>query len=62
MLISIRFSKYPSMKYVVRPKISGNRERKLFETKAEAETYGQQKETELLNQGREEFSFNRGCG
>jgi len=41
----------------VRSKISGRWERKFFETKAEAQTYVQQKEIELLNQGREAVQF-----
>src|SRR5438132_5027330 len=49
--------KHPRLKYVVRSKISGKWERKFFETKAEAETYAQQKEVELLNQGREGVQF-----
>ena len=49
--------KHPRLKYVVRSKISGKWERKFFETKAEAETYAQQKEIELLNQGREGVQF-----
>lgn len=49
--------KHPRLKYVVRSKITGRWERKFFETKAEAETYVQQKEIELLNQGREGVQF-----
>ena len=41
----------------MRSKISGRWERKFFETKAEAQTYVQQKEIELLNQGREAVQF-----
>jgi integrase len=53
----IKKYKHPRLKYVVRSKISGKWERKFFETKAEAETYAQQKEIELLNQGREGVQF-----
>jgi len=53
----IKKYKHPRLKYVVRSKISGKWERKFFETKAEAETYTQQKEIELLNQGREGVQF-----
>jgi len=53
----IKKYKHPRLKYVVRSKISGKWERKFFETKAEAETYAQQKEIELLNHGREGVQF-----
>jgi integrase len=53
----IKKYKHPRLKYVVRSKITGRWERKFFETKAEAETYVQQKEIELLNQGREGVQF-----
>jgi len=53
----IKRYKHPRLKYVVRTKISGKWERKFFKTKAEAETYAQQKEIELLNQGREGVQF-----
>jgi integrase len=53
----IKKYKHPHLKYVVRSKISGKWERKFFQTKAEAETYVQQKEIELLNQGREGVQF-----
>jgi len=49
--------KHPRLKYVVRSKISGKWQRKFFETKPEAKTYAQQKEIELLNQGREGVQF-----
>src|SRR5207302_2729229 len=49
--------KHPRLKYVVRSKISVKWQRKLFETKPEAKTYAQQKEIELLNQGREGVQF-----
>ena len=53
----IKKYKHPRLKYVVRSKISGKWQRKFFETKAEAQTYVQQKEIELLNQGREGLQF-----
>lgn len=53
----IKKYKHPRLKYVVRSKISGKWERKFFETKAEAETYVEQKEIELLNQGKEGVQF-----
>jgi integrase len=53
----IKRYKHPRLKYVVRSKINGKWARKFFETKAEAETYVQQKEIELLNQGREGVQF-----
>ena len=53
----IKKYKHPHLKYVVRSKISGKWERKFFETNAEAKTYVQQKEIELLNQGREGVQF-----
>jgi integrase len=53
----IKKYKHPRLKYVVRTKISGKWQRKFFQTKAEAETYVQQKEIELLNQGREGVQF-----
>jgi integrase len=53
----IKKYKHPHLKYVVRSKISGKWERRFFETKAEAQTYAQQKEIELLNQGREGVQF-----
>jgi integrase len=53
----IKKYKHPRLKYVVRSKISVKWERKFFETKAEAKTYVQQKEVELLNQGREATQF-----
>src|SRR5262245_47208395 len=49
--------KHPRLKYLVRSKISGKWQRKFFQTRAEAETYAQQKEIELLNQGREGVQF-----
>src|SRR5215470_11870163 len=49
--------KHPRLKFVVRSKITGKWERRFFQTKAEAETYAQQKEIELLNQGAEAMAF-----
>jgi integrase len=53
----IKKYKHPRLKYVVRSKISGKWQRKFFQTKAEAQTYVEQKEIELLNQGREAVQF-----
>jgi integrase len=53
----IRPYKHPKLKYVVRSKLAGKWERKFFASKAEAETYVQQKETELLNEGKEGVNF-----
>jgi integrase len=53
----IKEYKHPRLKWVVRSKISGQWVRKFFQTKAEAETYLQQKKIELLNQGREGVQF-----
>src|ERR1700760_2157649 len=53
----IKKYKHAHLKYVVRSKISGRWERKFFETKSEAETYVEQKEIELLNQGKEGVQF-----
>src|SRR5262249_7507384 len=49
--------KHPRLKFVVRSKITGKWERRFFQTRAEAETYAQQKEIELLNQGTEGMEF-----
>ena len=48
---------HPRLKWVVRGKENGKWARKYFEKKAEAETYAQIKNTELLNQGMEGMSF-----
>jgi hypothetical protein len=56
----IKKYKHPRLKYVVRSKISGKWERKFFQTKAEAETYVQQKDIELLNQDGKECSSHLG--
>jgi integrase len=53
----IKKYKHRRLKYVVRSKISSRWERKFFKTKAEAQTYVEQKEIELLNQGREVVQF-----
>ena len=53
----IKDYKHPRLKFVVRSKISGKWERKFFQTKAEAQTFVQLKETELLNQGKEGATF-----
>jgi len=47
----------PPLKYVVNFKDSGNRSRRFFETKREAETFVQQKTIELQNHGREGAEF-----
>ncbi|MGI8821208.1 MAG: tyrosine-type recombinase/integrase [Chthoniobacterales bacterium] len=49
--------KHPRLKFVVRSKLSGRWKRRFFHTKAEAQTYVQLKETELLNQGKEGAMF-----
>ena len=49
--------KHPRLKFVVRSKISGKWQRKFFTSKAEAQTYAELRETELLNQGKEAVMF-----
>jgi hypothetical protein len=49
--------KHPRLKFVVRSKISGKWQRKFFTSKAEAQTYVELRETELLNQGKEGVMF-----
>jgi hypothetical protein len=49
--------KHPRLKWVVRAKIAGTWVRKYFEKKGEAETYRDQKNIELENQGRESVEF-----
>lgn len=49
--------KHPRLKFVVRSKISGKWERKFFTSKAQAQTYVDLKEIELLNQGKEGATF-----
>lgn len=53
----IKRYKHRRLKFVVRTKINGMWERKFFQTKGEAETYVQLRETELLNQGKEGVAF-----
>lgn len=53
----IKRYKHPRLKFVVRTKINGTWERKFFQTKGEAETYVQLKDTELLNHGKEAAAF-----
>ena len=53
----VRKYKHPRLRFVVRGKVSGQWARKYFETKAEAQTYSEQKNIELLNQGREGIEF-----
>ena len=48
---------HPTLKYVVRTKISGKWQRKFFETETAAKTYVKLKEIELLNQGKESVEF-----
>jgi integrase len=48
---------HPRLKWVVRAKICGKWVRKYFEKKTEAETYRNQKNIELENQGRESVEF-----
>lgn len=48
---------HPRLKWVVRAKIRGKWVRKYFEKKAEAQTYCEQKNTEVFNQGRESVEF-----
>src|SRR5438046_1853887 len=47
----------PNLKYVVNTKEGGKRARRFFETKKEADTFGQQKNVELLNGGQEAARF-----
>jgi integrase len=49
--------KHSRLKFVVRSKISGKWQRRFFTSKAEAQTYVELKETELLNQGKEGVMF-----
>ncbi len=50
---TVKAYKHPRLKYVARGKVAGKWDRKYFVTKGEAETFAQQRNTELLNQGRE---------
>ncbi len=54
---TLKAYKHPRLKWVVRSKISEKWERRFFETKEAAQTYAEQKEIELLNQGREGVQF-----
>jgi integrase len=49
--------KHSRLKFVVRGKVSGKWERRYFVTKAEANTFAQQQNTRLLNEGREGVEF-----
>ena len=49
----VKPNKHPTLKFLVRTRITGKWQRKFFRTRVEAETYARLKETELLNQGRE---------
>lgn len=53
----IKSYKHPSLKFVVRSKISGRWKRQFFHTRKEAQTHVQLKEIELLNQGKEGATF-----
>ncbi len=53
----VRKYKHPRLRFVVRGKVNGQWARKYFETKVEAQTYSEQKNIELLNQGREGIEF-----
>jgi integrase len=53
----IKSYKHPRLKFVVRSKLTGKWERKFFTSRAQAQTYVTQKETELLNQGKEGATF-----
>lgn len=53
----VKTYRHPRLKFVVRGKVNGKWVRKYFLTKGEAQTYCQQKNTELLNQGRESVEF-----
>ena len=49
--------KHPDLKFVVRGKVDGKWVRKYFRRKAEAQTYCQLRNTELINLGREAVEF-----
>ena len=53
----VKANKHAHLKWVVRGKEQGKWARKYFETKAEAETYAQIKNTELLNHGQRGAEF-----
>ncbi len=50
---TVKAYKHPHLKFVVRGKVAGSWDRKYFRARGEAETFAQQRNTELLNQGRE---------
>ena len=53
----VKPNKHPTLKFLVRSKVTGKWTRKFFRTRQEAETYARLKETELMNQGREGAVF-----
>ena len=56
-LFRVKAYKHPRLKWVVRAKLSGRWIRKYFQTKGEAETYRDQKNIEIENQGMEAVEF-----
>lgn len=50
---TVKAYKHFRLKFVVRGKVGGKWDRKYFHTRGEAETFAQQRNTEVLNQGRE---------
>ena len=50
---TVKAYKHPRLKFVARGKVAGKWDRKYFHTRGEAETFAQQRNTELLNQRRE---------
>ena len=50
---TVKAYKHPRLKFVARGKVAGKWDRKYFRTRGEAETFAQQRNTELMNQGRE---------
>ena len=48
---------HPKLKFVVRGKVAGKWQRRYFETRGEANTYAQQQNTRLLNEGRNGIEF-----
>jgi integrase len=50
---TVKAYKHPRLKFVARGKVAGKWDRKYFRTRGEAETFAQQRNTELLNQGLE---------
>ncbi len=53
----VKRCKHPRLKYVVRAKINRNWVRKYFKSRNEAETYSEQKNIEIANQGVEALEF-----